>query len=109
LPSGGTMSVYGEPNSLELKSPAEGIRWALDKRKCSSDRQQEISRARVGKMIGAKGKLVCDDRVLEVLLVFRTAGGPIYWVTLQTDTSHEAADDAVFNDFAASFKLIHWR
>ena len=109
LPSGGTMSVYGEPNSLEWTSDTEGIRWALDDEKCSSNQQPDISRALVGTLTGAKGKLVCNGQLLEILLVFRTGGGPIYWVTLRTDITHAAKDEAVFNDFAASFKLIRWQ
>jgi hypothetical protein len=78
LPSGGNISAFGEPNSLEWKSPESGVEWALANEKCSSGRQQETSLAHVGKLIGSKGKLVCNGRVLEILLVFRTGGGPIY-------------------------------
>lgn len=107
LPSGGEIVVFGEPNSLEWKNPEEGIRKVLSWHPCSSGKP-EISQARVGKRTGAKGSLVCDDRVLKMLLVFRPRGGPIYWLQLETVRSHESVDDAIFGGFAASFKLIRW-
>src|SRR5215471_921817 len=50
LPSGGSIFVYGEANSLEFSTPADGIRSAIAQEpKCSSE---GIRDARVGKLSG---------------------------------------------------------
>jgi hypothetical protein len=107
LPSGGVISVFGEPNSLEYKSPEEGLADSLKSLSCNSS-QPEIKRAKIGKLTGAKGRLACDDRVTVTLLVFRPHGGPIYWLSLRTDHSHETQDAAVLDTIVAGFKLIRW-
>jgi hypothetical protein len=107
LPSGGNIVVYGEPNSLELRTPADGVRHMLGYEKCASG-QQEVTPARVGRLNGAKGSFVCGDRVQKMLLAFRTGGGPIYWLVLETDRAHESEDNAILGKVAASFKLIRW-
>jgi hypothetical protein len=83
LPSGGKIVVFGEPNSLEWKTPVEGVQAALRREECPSGRQ-EVTPARVGTLTGAKGGLVCADRVVKLLLAFRTDGGPMYWLRLDT-------------------------
>jgi hypothetical protein len=107
LPSGGEIVVFGVPNTLEWKSPAEGVRSALAREACASGRR-EVSRARVGTLTGAKGGLVCGDRVLKLLLAFRTGGGPTYWLRLETVRAHASADGAILENVAASFRLIPW-
>jgi len=107
LPSGGKIVVFGEPNSLEWKSPKEGMRYELTLAARTSD-GQEVKQASIGRLSGAKGSLVCGDRVLKVLLAFRTKGGPIYWLRLDTVHTHESEDDAILESIAASFKLIRW-
>ena len=107
LPSGGKIVVFGEPNSLEWKSPKEGMRYELTLAACASN-GQEVKQASIGRLSGAKGSLVCGDRVLKVLLAFRTKGGPIYWLRLDTVHTHESEDDAILESIAASFKLIRW-
>ena len=109
LPSGGTISVYGEPNSLEWKRPVEGVERVLAGEKCDGERRREIGKAQVGKLIGAMGRLACDNKVLQVLLAFRSAGGPIYWLTLRTNPTHQHEDELIFKQFATTFKLIHWQ
>jgi hypothetical protein len=108
LPSGGTITVFGEPNSLEWKNPDEGMKHELAGETCASAKP-DISRARIGKLIGAKGNLVCGDRALTAMLVFRAKGGPIYWLRLKTDRAHRAEDETVFETVVTSFKLIAWR
>src|SRR6267143_4410446 len=66
LPSGGKIVVFGEPNSLEWKTPVEGVQAALRREECPSGRQ-EVTPARVGTLTGAKGGLVCADRVVKLL------------------------------------------
>jgi hypothetical protein len=107
LASGGAILVFGEPNSLEYKSPEEGVADGLKSPSCSSS-QSEIKRARIGKLIGAKGRLACDDHVIWLLLAFRPHGGPIYWIRLDTSRAHEREDAAILNTFAASLRLIRW-
>ena len=107
LPSGGQIVVFGEPNSLEWKNPQEGIRWELKDSDCSST-PQEVRPVLVGKLKGAKGGIVCGDNVLNLLLAFRTHGGPIYWLRLETARAHESEDEAVLKRIAASFRLIRW-
>lgn len=109
LPSGGILSVYGEPNSIEWKDANEGVRWALADEKCRSTRQEQVSPARVGRLMGTKGSLECDGRVVETLLIFRPGGEPIYSLTLRTDPSHAREDQIILERFAASFKLIRWQ
>jgi len=108
LASGGEIVVFGEPNSLEWKSPEEGVRDLLKSRTCNSG-QREIHRARIGKLNGASGSLICGDRVLKTLLAFRSRGGPIYWIQLETSRAHESEDEAILETVAASFKLIRWQ
>jgi hypothetical protein len=107
LASGGEIVVFGEPNSLEWKSPEEGVRAELTHAACASSRQ-EVKQARVGRLSGAKASLVCGDRVLRMFLAFRVAGGPVYWLRLETVRAHEPEDDAILESIAASFKLIRW-
>jgi hypothetical protein len=106
LPSGGTITVYGEPNSLEWKAPIDGIRHSLGLEKCNSDRRQTTGFGRLGRLTATKGSLACDDRVLEMLLAFRSGGGPIYWITLRTTTQKRVDDEAAFNKLAGTFRLI---
>src|ERR1700674_3487496 len=91
LPSGGHIVVFGEPNTVEHKNPTEGVRAVLAYEKCASGRP-EVSQARVGKRGGAKGYLVCRDRVVELLLVFRPGGEPIYSLRLETVRAHKSED-----------------
>jgi hypothetical protein len=111
LASGGEIVVFGEPNSLEWKSPEEGMgEWIgnhLKKPTCNSG-ERKIERVRVGRLNGAKGTLICGDRVLKVLLAFRSSGGPIYWIRLETLRVHQSEDEAVLETVAGSFKLIRW-
>src|SRR5712692_7909221 len=109
LPSGGVISVWGEPNSLEWKTPEQGVRWALISEKCASSQKDEVSAVPVGKLSGVKGVLVCRDRVLKIVLVFRPGGGPIYWLRLETASTHGLEDEAVFHRVAATFILIPWK
>jgi len=108
LPSGGNIVVFGEPNSAEYKNPTEGVRAVLAYEKCASGRQ-EVWQARVGRLVGAKGSFVCGDRVVKLLLAFRTGGGPIYWLRLETVSAHDSEDDVILENVAASFKLIRWQ
>jgi hypothetical protein len=106
LASGGTITVYGEPNSLEWKAPIDGIRHSLGLEKCNSDRRQATAFGRMGRLTATRGTLACDDRVLEMLLAFRSAGRPIYWITLRTTTQERVQDEAAFNKLAGTFRLI---
>lgn len=108
LPSGCTVTVYGEPNSLEWNSPEDGVKFELTRQDCVR-RQIEVKKTLVGKLAGAKASLVCGDRVLKAILVFRPGGGPIYWLRLETAHSHESEDGAILESVAASFKLIRWK
>ena len=106
LPSGGTITVYDEPNSLEWRAPLDGIRHSLGLEKCSSDRRQATAFGRMGRLKATKGTLACDDRVLEMLLAFHPGGAPIYWMTLRTTAQKRVEDEAAFNKLAATFQLI---
>jgi len=108
LASGGEIVVFGEPNSLEWKSPEEGMRDHLKSPGCNSG-ERKVERAHVGRLNGAKGTLICGDRVLKVLMAFRSRGGPIYWIQLETSRAHESEDEAILETVAASFKLIRWQ
>jgi len=108
LPSGGKIVVFGEPNGLEWKSPKEGVWTELTREACASV-QQEVKQTRVGELNSAKATLVCGDRGLTLLLVFRTRGGPIYWVRLETVRAHHSEDASILKEIAASFKLIRWQ
>ena len=106
LSSGGTISIFGEPNSFEWKAPIDGIRRSLALEKCNSDRRQATAFGRMGRLTATKGTFTCDDRVLEMLLAFRPGGGPIYWLTLRTTTQKRIEDEAAFNKLAGTFQLI---
>jgi len=108
LPSGGSVFVYGEPNSLEWPSPADGIQWAAGNyQKCSIHRIQPL--AKLGELAGAGARLSCGDQIIRLLLAFRPGGGPIYWVRLETGGNHEAEDVTFFEKVSSSFKIIRWR
>jgi hypothetical protein len=83
----------------------EGVRYALAEEECVSG-HQDVSPARVGRLIGAAGTLVCNIRVMKTFLVFRSGGGPIYWLRLETASAHKLQDEATLNNVAASFSLI---
>ena len=107
LSPGGEIVVFGEPNRLGWKSPAEGVRWELERSKCVLERSEpEFSQARVGRLKGAKGRLVCGVQVVTVLLAIRPNGGPIYWLRLDTTSEHEPAAQAVLEHIAENFVLI---
>jgi hypothetical protein len=106
LPSGGTIAVYGDPNSFEWKAPIDGIRHSLGLEKCTSYRRQATSFGRLGRLTATRGSFACDDRVLEMLLAFRSGGGLIYWITLRTTTQKRVEDEATFNKLAGTFRLI---
>jgi hypothetical protein len=105
LPSGSEVVVLGEPNSLEWKSPEDGVRAELAYETCDSG-QPEVKQARVGKLNGAKASLLCGDRILTEIVVFRPGGGLIYWIRLETARTHESEDSTILESIAASFKLI---
>jgi len=107
LPSGGKIVVFGEPNSAEYKTPQEGVGAELNLGGCDLGKR-EIKTAPVGKLRGAKGSLACDGRVVLLFLAFRTHGGPIYWLRLDTLRQHASEDEATLNAIAASFRLIRW-
>jgi hypothetical protein len=107
---GGEIVIFGEQNSRGWKRPAEGVRWELERSKCVLERSQpEFSQARVGRLTGAKGRLVCGVQVVTVLLAFRPNGGPIYWIRLDTTSEHESAAQAVLQSIAENFVLIKQR
>jgi|HubBroStandDraft_6_1064221.scaffolds.fasta_scaffold147113_2 hypothetical protein len=108
LPSGSDIVVFGEPNSLEYKSPEDGVRADLELKGCESG-QQEIQPSALGKIKAARGRLVCGDRVLNLFLAFRPQGGPIYWLRLETTRAHESEDELALDRVATSFKLIRWK
>lgn len=70
LPSGGTIALFGEPNTLEWKTPMDGIRHSLGAEKCDSGRRQgtafgrthgdegqsRMRRSRTGGLIGVSHK-----------------------------------------------------
>jgi hypothetical protein len=107
LPSGGTVVVFGEPNSLEWKNPEAGVRSGI-LRVCPTN-DQLVKRTKVGKLDGAEARLVCGDQVFRVLLVIRGGGSPIYWLRLDTTVAHQSEDDTILDTVATSFNLIQWK
>ncbi len=108
LPSGGSITVYGEPNSLEWKTSSEGVSDELAKLHCDSGRQ-EVSISRLGKVQGALGVLQCGSRVTKVLLALRPGGGLVYSVRLDTTNASRHEDEEVLKNLAATFRVIAWR
>ncbi len=86
---------------------AEGMQATFGREECSS-RRREVSAARFGSLNGAKGSLLCGDRVVKAFLAFRTGGGPIYWLRLDTCQAYASSDDNILESVAASLKLIPW-
>ena len=108
LPSGGLISVWGEPNSLEWRSPSDGVRGHLENGECTSGKT-EPSETVVGRIAGAQGRLACGNAVEITFLAFRPGGGPIYWLMLKTSPTHESEDKAVLEKVATTFRIIGWR
>jgi hypothetical protein len=106
LPSGGTISVSGEPNTLGWKAPIDGIRHSLGVEKCDSNRQQATGFMRMGRLTATKATFVCGDRFVETSLTFHPGSAPIYWITLRTTAQKRAEDEGAFYKLAASFQLI---
>ena len=107
LTSSGNVFVYGEMNSLEWRTPTEGVQSLAQ----SADAEcviSPVSDARVGTLVGAGARVLCGAQVIRYALAFRPGGGPIYWVRLETNTRQEAAETKVFEQIAASFRLIRW-
>jgi hypothetical protein len=96
---------FGEPNSLEWKTPADGIADELDDKRCVSAKYT-ITPARIGQLTGAEGRLNCAGRSIRVLLVFRPKGDQIYWLWLETAADKEADDARIFDRLASTFKII---
>jgi hypothetical protein len=108
LPSGGVITVWGEPNSLEWKGPSEGVKWSLENGECAS-RGAGPSQIVVGRIAGAQGRLACENAVKITFLAFRPGGGPIYWLLLATSPAHESEDKAILEKVAATFRIIRWQ
>ena len=108
LPSGGTISVWGEPNSLEWKNPSEGVQWELENGECVPQ-EARPSPVLVGRIEGVQSRAVCKDHVQITILAFRPGGEPIYWFELTTTSANEHQDKAVLDRVAASFKIIRWK
>lgn len=106
LPSGGTISVFGEANTLGWKAPIDGIRHFLGVEKCDSVRQQSTGFMRMGRLTATKGSLICGDRAVEALLSFHPGSAPVYWITLRTAAEKRTEDEVVFNKLATTFQLI---
>lgn len=105
LHPGASVTVYGEPNSLEYRTPDEGIR--NDLRRCDSG-GLAIAATRVGTLRGAKGRLVCGERVTVEMLAFRPGGGPIYCLRLETTRADITTDEHVLETLASTFRVIAW-
>ena len=108
LPSGGMISVYGEPNSLEWKSPFDGVQWTLENGECTSGTAGP-SHTLIGRIAGAQGRLACGNAVEITFLAFRPRGGPIYWLLLTTSPAHEDMEKAILEEVAATFRIIRWQ
>ena len=109
LPSGGEILSIGEPNSLEFKTPEEGVRDSFTSHKDCQPGQGAVTKTKVGKLNGAEGRFVCEKDVYIVLLAFRPGGEPIYWLQLKTDLAHEDADRTILQSVASSFRIIRWQ
>jgi hypothetical protein len=108
LRSGGEIIVFGEPNSLDYKSPEEGVKAELTRKDCESS-QREIKPALVGRLNGTKGSLSCGEHLVVLYLAFRAQGGPMYWLRLDTIPAHKSVEETILDRIAASFKLIGWK
>jgi hypothetical protein len=108
LPSGGVITVWGEPNSLEWKRPSDGVQWSLENGECASGKAGP-SNIVIGRIAGAQGTLACGNAVEIMFLAFRPGGGPIYWLMLTTSPAHESEDKAILEKVAATFRIIRWR
>jgi hypothetical protein len=106
LPSGAFVTIYGEPNSAEYKTAEEGVRDSLSGQ---CDSEIRVAAARVGKVPGAKGTIVCGERVIVAMLAFRPGGGPVYWLKLETTNDQAKADEAKLTTIARGFEIIAWR
>ena len=100
LPSGGNIYAYGEANSLEWRTPADGIRSMIEQPKCATEAIQDGT---VGKLRGARTRMSCDEKVVRVVLAFRPGGGPIYWLRLKITSRHELEDARFLEEVATSF------
>ena len=99
LPSGGVLSVWGEPNSLEWRGPSDGVQWRLENGECASGKARP-SNVVIGRVAGAQGRLACGNAVEIIFLAFRPSGGPIYWLVLTTSPAHESEDKALLEKVA---------
>jgi hypothetical protein len=108
LQSGGAISVWGEPNSLEWKNPSEGVQWALENGECTS-KEAKPSQVLIGRTEGAQTRVACKDQVRITFLAFRSSGGPIYWFVLTSSSANEREDKAIFEQIIGSFRIIRWK
>jgi hypothetical protein len=108
LPSGGSIFAYGELNSLEWCSATDGIRAAVaNYPDCTASEIQ--TSAGLGNLAGAQVRLLCGEQIILIALAFRPDGGPIYWLRLETASTHETADVTFFRKVASSFQIMRWQ
>ncbi len=105
--AGGEIFIFGEPKSLESKTPVQGMRATLAHANCANGRR-ETSPAFLGRLHASEGSLVCRHSVEKFYLAFRTGGDPIYWLRLETTRAHESEDAAILDKIAETFRLIRW-
>jgi hypothetical protein len=103
LPSGGTIVVYGEPNSLHWKSPKEGL--ISERANIACGYQPEVKQINFV-LNAAKAVQICGDRVLRVILALRKSAGLVYWLRLETVRARASEDEGILDSITESFKLI---
>ena len=108
----GVVVVYGNPNSLEWRSPAAAI---VEKAESAikDDPQAEVRRymTRLGRLkaAGVNVRRRANSQVEETVVAFRPGGGPVYTARLRTTVARYKRDRAVFRAVLRGFRIEDWR
>jgi hypothetical protein len=105
LSASASMVVFAEPNSLDWKRPADGIRWAVAARRAELIETPRVTATRLGKIEASTATLRTLDDVEEIVLAFRPGGGLIYWAQLTTDRARHPRDRIRFLQMIRTFRV----
>jgi hypothetical protein len=104
--------LYGEPNSLEWKSPEEGLqRLVTDATEADASVRSRNHVARLGRLTAAGVTMSQSgsDQIEETVMAFRPHGSPVYTATLVSSKGRYRQDKATLEQVLSTFRLERWR
>jgi len=105
LPSKGTITISGEPNSLEYRSPEEAVRQSLSYVESSCKKRVRVSATTLGGRPAARGSFACGDRSLTQVSALSPSGAQLYSVRLESFTPSDDEDRRALQQIVGGFVL----